>query len=159
LSYQLIVRNDPFNLPELTIPHTAQGALTLTDEFGLPIGSPFVTATLAGYETYAEGSLFGSMYLTANVFEILTGDEVDQFIAGTLTTAQIWPVASMFYVFPEAGVRYATPGDVGSYSLRITYNVPEPATWAMMLLGFAAIGFAVRNSKANQLRLSSQRDS
>jgi hypothetical protein len=28
-----------------------------------------------------------------------------------------------------------------------TASVPEPATWAMMLLGFGTIGFAVRRQK------------
>jgi len=27
--------------------------------------------------------------------------------------------------------------------------VPEPATWAMMLLGFAAVGFGMRKRKAS----------
>jgi hypothetical protein len=29
----------------------------------------------------------------------------------------------------------------------ITVSVPEPATWAMMLLGFAGLGFALRHSR------------
>lgn len=36
----------------------------------------------------------------------------------------------------ELASRYGITGDVGA--------VPEPATWAMMLLGFGAIGFAMR---------------
>jgi hypothetical protein len=31
-----------------------------------------------------------------------------------------------------------------------TGTVPEPATWAMMLMGFAGIGFALRRQKRNQ---------
>ena len=41
-------------------------------------------------------------------------------------------------------VRYGTP------TLRIDYTtgaVPEPATWAMMLLGFGGIGFAMRRRR------------
>jgi len=33
-----------------------------------------------------------------------------------------------------------------------TTAVPEPATWAMMLLGFGAIGFALRRRKARRLQ-------
>ena len=35
-----------------------------------------------------------------------------------------------------------------------TGAVPEPATWAMMLLGFAAVGAALRNRKRQQPRVS-----
>ena len=34
-------------------------------------------------------------------------------------------------------------------SAAVTAAVPEPATWAMMLIGFGAIGFAMRRRKAN----------
>jgi hypothetical protein len=32
-------------------------------------------------------------------------------------------------------------------------SVPEPATWAMMLLGFGAIGFAMRRNRKPLLHL------
>lgn len=32
--------------------------------------------------------------------------------------------------------------------------VPEPATWAMMLIGFGAVGFAMRRKKAGNVRVS-----
>jgi hypothetical protein len=32
-------------------------------------------------------------------------------------------------------------------------GVPEPATWAMMLLGFGGIGFMLRNGKRRNLGL------
>jgi hypothetical protein len=32
-------------------------------------------------------------------------------------------------------------------------GVPEPATWAMMLLGFAGIGFALRNTRQAKVRV------
>lgn len=47
------------------------------------------------------------------------------------------------------------PGERGAYSLSITgpgtatigAAVPEPATWAMMILGMGAVGFAMRSAK------------
>jgi hypothetical protein len=33
-------------------------------------------------------------------------------------------------------------------------GVPEPATWALMLLGFAGIGFAMRQKKLNQIGIA-----
>jgi len=38
----------------------------------------------------------------------------------------------------------------------LTSAVPEPATWAMMLIGFAAIGFAIRREKKLNLRSKDQ---
>jgi hypothetical protein len=45
------------------------------------------------------------------------------------------------------------PGQDGSYSLSISSvggAVPEPATWAMMLLGFGFVGGAMRTAKRRQ---------
>lgn len=41
-------------------------------------------------------------------------------------------------------------------ALSITAAVPEPATWAMMLVGFGAMGFAMRRSKREQPLFASQ---
>ena len=55
------------------------------------------------------------------------------------------------YIFPDvtpAGSSWAVVGGTDTrahYTLRYVFApVPEPATWAMMLLGFAGIGLAVR---------------
>ena len=47
-------------------------------------------------------------------------------------------------------VSFTTPGSshVGGTFTLLTPSVPEPATWAMMLLGFGAVGFALRRQKA-----------
>lgn len=34
----------------------------------------------------------------------------------------------------------------------VTAAVPEPATWAMMLMGFALVGYAMRSRKSGQFR-------
>jgi hypothetical protein len=50
-----------------------------------------------------------------------------------------------------------TVSTVGGPPSRLTLNftaVPEPATWAMMLLGFAGIGLAVRRRQSPALRLA-----
>jgi hypothetical protein len=41
----------------------------------------------------------------------------------------------------------AAPGNVLLGGLALTPSVPEPGTWAMMLLGFGAIGAALRRSR------------
>jgi hypothetical protein len=70
------------------------------------------------------------------------------------------------YTFANAGLYYlrvgSWPGDVastGPYKLNVSLQspgsgaVPEPSTWAMMLLGFGAIGAAMRR-RAKQPKLA-----
>ncbi len=45
-----------------------------------------------------------------------------------------------------ADVRQIRLGGIG----QISPPIPEPSTWAMMLLGFGAVGFSVRRSRAKQ---------
>jgi hypothetical protein len=47
----------------------------------------------------------------------------------------------------------AAPGNVLLGGLALTPSVPEPGTWAMMLLGFGAVGFAMRRRKRGELTL------
>jgi hypothetical protein len=45
-----------------------------------------------------------------------------------------------------------TRGDSGSFGGNVAFEaaaVPEPATWAMMLLGFGAIGFSLRRRRSS----------
>ena len=47
-----------------------------------------------------------------------------------------------------------TRGRSGSFGGNVAFeanHVPEPATWAMMLLGFGAIGFAMRRRRSSQV--------
>jgi len=51
----------------------------------------------------------------------------------------------------------ATVADVAQFRLNTApavAAVPEPATWALMLLGFAGIGFTIRRRRDNDVRLS-----
>ena len=52
-----------------------------------------------------------------------------------------------YYQFVSGGTQVNgqfTTGNVLLGGISLTQSVPEPATWAMMLLGFGAIGFAFR---------------
>ena len=40
------------------------------------------------------------------------------------------------------------PVQIGTWEIRVTQSVPEPSTWAMMLLGFAGIGFTAYRRKS-----------
>ena len=61
---------------------------------------------------------------------------------------------SVFWLFDfgAAGVDFITLDDATGFSNAALYTtgapgVPEPATWAMMLLGFGAAGFAIRRRR------------
>lgn len=55
-------------------------------------------------------------------------------------------------------VSFGTPGtaNVGGTITLLTPSVPEPATWAMMLLGFGAVGFAMRRTRPRTAGLLQQ---
>ena len=50
-------------------------------------------------------------------------------------------VAGQAYSFTVTGTNYDIPYNWGG-SLTITQSIPEPASWAMMAIGFAGLGFA-----------------
>jgi hypothetical protein len=43
---------------------------------------------------------------------------------------------------------------IGAISTRVTSGVPEPATWALMLVGFGAVGASLRSRRRARLNLS-----
>jgi hypothetical protein len=48
-------------------------------------------------------------------------------------------------------VNYNATGTNASYGGNLTFApVPEPMTWAMMILGFAVVGFAMRRRREDQ---------
>jgi PEP-CTERM motif len=56
-----------------------------------------------------------------------------------------------FFATPQTSITFGpnTPQLSGINFYRGVAAVPEPATWAMMLLGFAGLGFAFRHSRRN----------
>ena len=70
---------------------------------------------------------------------------------GTFTLEYGDPVASLY--LGDFWVRYqglTGLGQVGSASGGDTPPVPEPSTWAMMLFGFGALGFAMRRRRGKE---------
>jgi hypothetical protein len=59
-------------------------------------------------------------------------------------------LSSLTLAFPGVDTR-ATPSLVGAIN---SSAVPEPATWGMMILGFGAIGAAMRRRQATQVRFA-----
>jgi len=134
-----------FTLNSSPVPDATVGQLnfTLLDVAATYNGAPtlfdltfYSTAESGGF--YAQGtplSLAGAQLFTG--FQILG--------PGQPPTSPTFKLGT----FALCDCSFGTP----NYSLTIsdTSPVPEPASWSMMLLGFGAIGFAIRRRRARAL--------
>ena len=67
--------------------------------------------------------------------------------AGSFTLTA--PTNVSFYLYDDN-----TSDNIGGVSVALTGAVPEPASWAMMILGMGAVGFAMRRRRTISARLS-----
>ncbi len=108
-------------------------------DFSKPVGAspdkPIFSATLNGHIDFFGEHLVINFDNTPQTFS---------FDGGTFTLAVRDVQLDTNILFPlDAGVVF---GDVS-----VTAAVPEPSTWAMMILGFAGVGFmAYRRSRKDQ---------
>jgi len=91
---------------------------------------------------------FSQTFLGADLFDPATGDQTSgdnnrRFFFSFNPTDQ---VNQIVFTSGENSLEFDNIGALAS-------AVPEPATWAMMLLGFGGIGFMLRNSKRRELGL------
>ncbi|MGL6042555.1 MAG: PEPxxWA-CTERM sorting domain-containing protein, partial [Sandaracinobacteroides sp.] len=49
----------------------------------------------------------------------------------------------------------AGPSGIALDNVTVTSNVPEPATWGMMILGFGLVGATMRRRRAGTLHVAS----
>lgn len=138
---------------------------TTTINFGL---NPIVTAT----GTNIFNSAFTIADSAAGIYSVNVGTSSDgvSFTSGTLTDLATSTVYNLLVTDSGLGLRLGPPftGQVnlapGSYRLSVSGTatgggsfagtvtilaaaVPEPATWAMMLVGFGAIGLSMRKRR------------
>lgn len=96
---------------------------------------------------------------TVTLFNVLTGQAVGTAEPSTFNTNVAGATGSSFALILttplEANTWYrfvytsnmATAGDISGTATFDVRAVPEPATWALMLLGFGGIGMAMRRSR------------
>jgi hypothetical protein len=115
-----------------------------------------VPGTPVTFETTILGTFFGGAWKFTDGFHTLTGGF---FTSGNNPVVTIgtftYPNGIYNYTFSYTG--YISPsGDAttGGFSGQIS-AVPEPATWAMMILGFIGVGFvAYRRRSGTSVRLA-----
>jgi hypothetical protein len=152
------------------IPSPDFGTLTIDAQSVAGGHTLTVLATQQGLTSFPSGTLassFAANYLVGgqNVSSVLTANFID---AGNGAFAMTTPIGSHTFTggvngsfgpintavaglttFSETEqfvITYAGAADVQANS-QISSGVPEPSTWAMMLLGFAGLGFAFRQSR------------
>ena len=132
---------------------TAPGARTLCYTFQL---TQAMTLSSAGF-TVAAGSPFAfnitpgslNLYSSATASNYATYSPITSSVSATYDSFGPMPLATNYYMIQVMGTSSASTSntaDVGS-SFRfspVASAVPEPAAWALMILGFGVVGYAMR---------------
>lgn len=115
---------------------------TSTFTFTLP-ATGVTSASITSVATMMSNDLdFTSVLLNGTALTLGSTGQTEFRFIGNLPTA---PGVQTLIV---NGIARGTGSFGGSISFSPTAAIPEPATWALMLLGFAAVGFSMRRNKA-----------
>ncbi len=139
------------------------GAYTAFNRFGLTSGcNTFGAACTAGFENSVRYIINGTTFLFGD--GNASGGGGPQSTGGYYSTAAVSFAAASKYVgsftlLAPTNVRFYLYDDnsfdnTGGVSVAVTGAVPEPASWAMMILGMGAVGFAMRRRRVATTRLS-----
>jgi len=130
------------------------GTLTTNDVSFINALNGYTAQTITGITGTFNGSAITGLapgFSGANNLFYLTGPFfVDGNGLGFTTAAGI---SANLFITNDTSYRVNTQGAglltglVTASASQVVPSVPEPATWAMMLLGFGAIGFSVRRSR------------
>ena len=116
------------------------GAFSETFQFSFPVAGLASTGVTSIRVSDATNIDFTSVTLNGKAFNIVNG-------FFDIATLENWPVAAGLQTLYVAG----TSGGNGSYSVDLSFApsaaVPEPATWAMMIIGFTGAGVAIRRRR------------
>ncbi len=136
---------DPISLPGIPSFDSFSGTVsgntgTFTDVFNFTLAGPFsAAANLTSISLNGFGNItFTSVTLDGIALNIVNGVTSSADITGVVLTGS------------SHNLTVSGTGN-GSYggSIVVTSAVPEPATWAMMILGIAAVGSTMRRRALN----------
>lgn len=155
-----IVSGNPFFGP-VSAAYGRSGIMagSFTDRFLFTLGDPrgglgsgSITTVLAGALGGATDLDFTSVTFDngTSVFNVPIGPGMSfGSEAGALSNVAITPGVQNIL-----SISYLSRGQ-GSYGGNLTFNpIPEPATWLMMLMGFAGMGLVIRHRRQQRTRVS-----
>jgi hypothetical protein len=145
--------DDPSGQNEIYSGSSEFGSFIQLDVSGL-FGSVGLAQFFMGSTTNGEGwfvigsNVDGCGWICGDGSTYLPGSD-----EGTLHNLPGWG-KEQYYDFYSTGTNGETFGNVLLGGLVLTPGVPEPGTWAMMLLGFGALGIAVRRGRNDKLSIA-----
>ena len=122
-------------------------AFTSTFNFLTPIGFNLANATISSSALGGNNIDLTSVLLNG-VFFTLNPSGV--FESGTL--ANLGLTAGFNNTLTVNGTNTGSTAFAGTLTFASVPAVPEPSTWAMMLLGFGAVGFSMRRKRPSMLQ-------
>ena len=123
------------------------GAFTNTFNFLTPIGFNLANATISSSALGGNNIDFTSVLLNGSAFALNP--------AGTFefgSRAAISLIAGGNNTLIVNGTNTGNSAFAGTLTFAAQSAVPEPSTWAMMLLGFGAVGFSMRRKRPTFLQ-------
>ncbi|OYW45881.1 MAG: hypothetical protein B7Z08_01400 [Sphingomonadales bacterium 32-68-7] len=121
---------------------TSDGATTIGGRTAFQITS--ITGTVNGSQIVAPTGNYGNYFTTGPAF--LDGSGLRFFTQSGIDVRFFFQDTVSRYRVNTFGA-FGSSEFVNASSSPATAAVPEPATWALMLIGFGAVGFALRRQK------------
>jgi hypothetical protein len=135
--------------PALNFSNFYSGAIfSYNDEFGSSLGHSSFFTILTPQLFFVENSGAQIFSLTSSIPLSLTSPFTYTVQAGDTSSGSF-----RYRTFDSSGFFELVQADLSPTTLTVTVaeSVPEPSTWAMMILGFAGVGFmAYRRSRKDQ---------
>ena len=118
-------------------------------------GFDFLSALITGnWGVDNTGAILLNGSATSNTLPVFTAGNFSSLHAFSVNSGFVAGINTLDFVVTDLGAPTALRvDDISGTATLLAANgaVPEPGTWAMMLLGFGAIGFSMRHRRRTQL--------
>jgi hypothetical protein len=148
------VTYDLYLTPTDGSPYSGSGLLTLNRAVSNAGIDHFDASDVASLTFTIDGHTFelGTPTFTLGSLDFLGGQLWNLTASAFLDNSQVSLFTTAVYSYFDANTRHGSNG-ILTGSLAVAPAVPEPSTWAMMLLGFAGMGF-VAYRRRNKMTLN-----